>query len=124
MSIHPDTVSLSRMGKSSTRAHRNASGIRRILEIVDEARKLAMEYHTLTGRPLGISGEVGERDHASMRVRLKLSVLMVAGFVLALATGCASASFSGRGSLWAGRLRVNAPDALSSEVPRPVCHTT
>jgi hypothetical protein len=36
----------------------------RILEILREAKKLAQEYRTLTGKPLGITGEVAEYEAA------------------------------------------------------------
>jgi hypothetical protein len=37
---------------------------RRVLEILREAKALAKEYHQLTGRPLGITGEVAEFEAA------------------------------------------------------------
>ncbi len=36
----------------------------RIMEILREAKKLAQEYRTLTGKPLGITGEVAEYEAA------------------------------------------------------------
>src|SRR5579872_5363354 len=36
----------------------------RIMEILREAKKLAQEYHALTGKPLGITGEVAEYEAA------------------------------------------------------------
>ena len=36
----------------------------RILEILGAAKKLAQEYHALTGKPLGITGEVAEYEAA------------------------------------------------------------
>src|ERR1700751_3101614 len=38
----------------------------RVLEILREAKKLAQEYRTLTGRPLGITGEVAEYEAARL----------------------------------------------------------
>ena len=32
----------------------------RIMQILGEAKKLAQEYYALTGKPLGITGEVAE----------------------------------------------------------------
>src|SRR3954468_11199086 len=36
----------------------------RIMEILGEAKKLAQEYRRLTGKPLGITGEVAEYEAA------------------------------------------------------------
>lgn len=36
----------------------------RIMEILRDAKKLAQEYRTLTGKPLGITGEVAEYEAA------------------------------------------------------------
>ncbi len=36
----------------------------RILEIIGEAKRLALEYRRLTGKPLGITGEVAEYEAA------------------------------------------------------------
>ncbi len=36
----------------------------RIMEILGEAKNLAQEYHALTGKPLGITGEVAEYEAA------------------------------------------------------------
>ncbi len=38
----------------------------RVLEILREAKKLAQEYRTLTGKPLGITGEVAEYEAARL----------------------------------------------------------
>jgi hypothetical protein len=38
----------------------------RILEILREAKKLAQEYRALTGKPLGITGEVAEYEAARL----------------------------------------------------------
>lgn len=38
----------------------------RIMEILREAKKLAQEYRTLTGKPLGITGEVAEYEAACL----------------------------------------------------------
>lgn len=36
----------------------------RVMEILGEAKKLAQEYYALTGKPLGITGEVAEYEAA------------------------------------------------------------
>lgn len=38
----------------------------RILEILREAKKLGQEYRALTGKPLGITGEVAEYEAARL----------------------------------------------------------
>jgi hypothetical protein len=38
----------------------------RIMEILRDAKKLAQEYRTLTGKPLGITGEVAEYEAARL----------------------------------------------------------
>lgn len=38
----------------------------RVMEILGEAKKLAREYYALTGKPLGITGEVAEYEAARM----------------------------------------------------------
>lgn len=38
----------------------------RIIEILRDAKKLAQEYRTLTGEPLGITGEVAEYEAARL----------------------------------------------------------
>jgi hypothetical protein len=38
----------------------------RILEILQQAKRLAQEYRTLTGKPLGITGEVAEYEAARL----------------------------------------------------------
>src|SRR3954466_10369021 len=35
---------------------------RRVMSLLAEAKRLAQEYHALTGRPLGITGEVAEYE--------------------------------------------------------------
>lgn len=39
---------------------------RRIMELLCEAKKLAQEYRAVTGRPLGITGEVAEYEAARL----------------------------------------------------------
>jgi hypothetical protein len=36
----------------------------RVMEVLKEAKKLAQEYRILTGKPLGITGEVAEYEAA------------------------------------------------------------
>jgi len=38
----------------------------RIMELLRETKKLAQEYRTLTGKPLGITGEVAEYEAARL----------------------------------------------------------
>jgi hypothetical protein len=38
----------------------------RIMEILRAAKRLAQEYRTLTGKPLGITGEVAEYEAARL----------------------------------------------------------
>jgi hypothetical protein len=38
----------------------------RIYKLLAEAKKLAQEYRTLTGKPLGITGEVAEYEAARL----------------------------------------------------------
>ncbi|MHB8353811.1 MAG: DUF6998 domain-containing protein [Burkholderiales bacterium] len=52
---------------------------RRILEILSEAKKLAQEYRTLTGKPLGITGEVAEYEAARL-LGLELTPARHAGY--------------------------------------------
>lgn len=47
--------------------------------LINEAKKLAKEYRTLTGRPLGITGEVGELCAAEI-LNLKLSDARCPGY--------------------------------------------
>jgi hypothetical protein len=44
---------------------------RRLAEIIQAARKAAIEYRRLTGKPLGITGEIGECEAAKL-LRLRL----------------------------------------------------
>ena len=38
----------------------------RVLEILSEAKRLAQEYRALTGKPLGVTGEVAEYEAARL----------------------------------------------------------
>lgn len=51
----------------------------RILEILRQAKGLAQEYRQLTGKPLGITGEVAEYE-AAKHLRVKLASARHAGF--------------------------------------------
>lgn len=44
----------------------NVEDNRRILDVLGEAKKLAQEYRALTGKPLGITGEVAEYEAARL----------------------------------------------------------
>ena len=52
---------------------------RRALEILSEAKKLAQEYRALTGKPLGITGEVAEYEAARL-LGVKLTPARNAGY--------------------------------------------
>lgn len=51
----------------------------RILELLSNAKKLAQEYRALTGKPLGITGEVAEYEAARI-LDLKLTEARQAGY--------------------------------------------
>ena len=51
----------------------------RILEILRDAKKLAQEYRALTGKPLGITGEVAEYE-ASRLLGVELTPARQAGY--------------------------------------------
>src|ERR1700738_4279733 len=50
-----------------------------IAEVISKARAVAMEYYRLTGKPLGITGEIGEYEAARI-LGLTLSRAREAGF--------------------------------------------
>jgi hypothetical protein len=52
---------------------------RRIAEILVRARTVAIEYYCLTGRPLGVTGEIGECEAVRL-LRLELAQVREAGF--------------------------------------------
>ena len=51
----------------------------RIIEILETAKSLATEYYALTGKPLGVTGEMGEYA-AAKALGLDLSVARQAGY--------------------------------------------
>jgi hypothetical protein len=51
----------------------------RVLQILSEAKKLAQEYRALTGKPLGITGEVAEYEAARL-LGLQLTAARQAGY--------------------------------------------
>jgi len=51
----------------------------RIMEILDDAKKLAQEYRTLTGKPLGVTGEIAEYEAARI-LGLELTPARQAGY--------------------------------------------
>jgi hypothetical protein len=57
----------------------NMSALDDIAEVISRARVVAMEYYRLTGKPLGITGEIGEYE-ATRILGLKLSRAREAGF--------------------------------------------
>ena len=48
-------------------------------EILAEVKALAVEYHELTGKPLGVTGEIGEFE-AAEKIGLKLGAARSAGY--------------------------------------------
>lgn len=51
----------------------------RVMEILRDAKKLAQEYRTLTGKPLGVTGEVAEYEAARL-LGLQLTPARQAGY--------------------------------------------
>lgn len=51
----------------------------RIADLLRQARRIAIEYYQLTGKPLGITGEVGEYEAAHL-LGLDLAVVREAGY--------------------------------------------
>lgn len=51
----------------------------RILEILRQAKRLAQEYRALTGKPLGVTGEVAEYE-AALHLDLELAPARQAGY--------------------------------------------
>lgn len=64
---------------SSTKSGASALQQRHILDILAEAKKLAQEYHALTGKPLGVTGEVAEYEAARI-LGLELTPARQAGY--------------------------------------------
>jgi len=50
-----------------------------VLEILRKAKRLAQDYRALTGKPLGITGEVAEHE-AAKHLRVKLAPARHAGY--------------------------------------------
>src|SRR5205814_4887002 len=61
----PDTIETERVSASPTTPE-DAVNKDRILKVLGEAKKLAQEYRILTGKPLGITGEVAEYEAARL----------------------------------------------------------
>jgi hypothetical protein len=55
------------------------SNNKRILAILSKAKRLAREYRALTGKPLGVTGEVAEYEAARL-MRLKLMPARTVGY--------------------------------------------
>ena len=51
----------------------------RVMELLGKAKKLAQEYRKITGKPLGITGEVAEYEAARL-LKLKLAPARQAGY--------------------------------------------
>jgi hypothetical protein len=56
-----------------------ADQLSRVMDILGEAKKLAQEYPTLTGKPLGVTGEVSEYEAARL-LHLELTPARNEGF--------------------------------------------
>src|SRR2546423_4024268 len=52
---------------------------RTVMEVLRDAKMLAQEYRNLTGKPLGVTGEVAEYEAARI-LRLKLTPACQAGY--------------------------------------------
>lgn len=75
MSAPPARVKEGNVGdRSHTQNH-----LTRVLEILDQAKALAVEYYRLTGRPLGLTGEVAEFEAARI-LGLELSAVRQSGY--------------------------------------------
>lgn len=57
-----------------------------VLHLIEEAKRIARRYYQLTGRPLGISGEIAEHE-ASRLLGLKLAPVREAGIGAFLSSG-------------------------------------
>jgi hypothetical protein len=55
------------------------AGVDRLMNILSESKKLAQEYYALTGKPLGITGEVAEYEAARI-LDLELTEARQAGY--------------------------------------------
>ncbi|MSQ30980.1 MAG: hypothetical protein EXR64_02995 [Dehalococcoidia bacterium] len=53
--------------------------MRTILEVLSDAKRLAAEYYEITGRPLGITGEIAEYEAAS-KLGLELGAARTPGY--------------------------------------------
>src|SRR5688572_338220 len=51
----------------------------RVMALLREAKALAVEYYSLTGRPLGVTGEVAEYE-AALALGLELTLARQAGY--------------------------------------------
>lgn len=58
---------------------REVSNSDRLVELLGEAKRLAKEYRELTGRPLGVTGEVAEYEAARL-LGVELSAVRQAGY--------------------------------------------
>jgi hypothetical protein len=72
MTTQPNNRNATAAGKAQTKENR-------IMAILREAKKLAQEYRVLTGKPLGITGEVAEYEAARL-LGAKLTPARQAGY--------------------------------------------
>lgn len=61
------------------RLDESMSQTERVMEILSQTKRLAREYRQLTGKPLGVTGEVGEYEAARI-LKLQLSPARQAGY--------------------------------------------
>lgn len=64
---------------NSAERHDNESDMDGIGKVLANARKAAIQYYRLTGKPLGITGEIGEFE-AARRLGLKLVEARTPGY--------------------------------------------
>jgi hypothetical protein len=76
----------------------------RILEILAEAKKLAQEYRALTGKPLGITGEVAEYEAARI-LGVELTPARHAGYDAVETIGSAKRRLQIKGRCLAGNCK-------------------
>jgi hypothetical protein len=82
---------------------------RKIIEgLLNRARKLARQYRTLTGKPLGITGEIAE-FYAAKYLRLQLAPARSAGYDAIRVQGKRKIRIQIKGRCIAGKVRGRVP---------------
>ena len=82
---------------------------REVMQLLGEAKKLARRYRTLTGKPLGITGEVAEFEAARL-LNLQLTEARQVGYDIRLEKGIPTAWRSKDAVFCRGR----SPDSVSA----------